>query len=289
MSCNYRVNGVAISHWSEYLNIPKYQWLFILAIGSFLSIFIIFFQPFGVTNYDPNFKISFFFVILMLSFGLIDFVVLAVNEFILKPLSIKKITSSNIVYWLVWSGILTVTATFLYYNFHGDWHDFNWGSYFEFIINVGVVIAFPIFGFCFYLRHQFLKLDYSNFKLSQPKNKTQKMITFDTDNPKERLSVRLDDLLYMKSENNYVAIFYSNNDDIQEHLIRSSLKLLEQSMDEALLQRCHRSYLINLANVINCQQSHHNLILNLIGLDITIPVSKTYKKEVLERLQEFRT
>jgi hypothetical protein len=289
MTSNYRVDDVMISHWSEYLNIPKYQWLLILAIGTFLSVFIIFFQPFGVTNHDPNFKINFSFVILMFSFGFIDSVVLGINEFIFKRLSIKEINSSNIIYWLVWSGLLTVTATFLYYNYHGNWHDLNWGSYFEFILNVGAVIAFPIFGFCFFLHHQFLKLDYSNFKLSQPKNKTQQMIIFDTDNPKERLTVRLGDLLYMKSENNYVAIFYSNNELIQEHLIRSSLKQLEQSLDQPLLQRCHRSYLINLANVINCQQSQHNLILNLTGLDKTIPVSKTHKKEVLERLQEFRT
>lgn len=289
MTINYKFNGVEISHWSEFLNIAKYQWLFVLSIGLFLSLFIIFFQPFGVTNFDPKFKLNFYFVFIMLSFGFVDSLVLVISEFLIKPITIKKITRTNFIIWIFWSYFLVCSTSFLYYNFNGNWHDFHWSSYFEFILNVGAVISFPILGFFFFLHHQYLKLDYSNFKLSLPQQPSEKMISFNTEIPKESLSVRINDLLYIKSENNYVAIFYFNNDTIQEHLIRTSLKQLEKTIESTEIQRCHRSYMVNLANVINCQQNHHNLILNLAGLESTIPVSRSFKRQVLEKLQEYRS
>ncbi len=274
------------NHWAEYFNSSYYQWIYIICISLFFSLFMLFFQPFGVTNYDPQFSFNLEFFVVIMIFSFVLFLMLTFNEFLLRPVIFKKITKNNILIWILWTYLLMGTTTFLHYNYNGDWHDFIWSSYLEFIVDIGAVISFPILGFIFYLRHEFLKLDFRNLKLEQPSSKTGNMINLWSESPKEVFSVKFDDLLYLKSDNNYVSVFYTVNKSIKEQLIRSSLKQLETELDNPLLKRCHRSYIINLSKVVSCKNDGHALLLYLTDLTIPLRVSRSYKDVVLSTLKQ---
>ncbi len=278
-----------MNHWVEYFNIPLYQWFYIISIFVFFSLFMLFFQPFGVTNYDPQFSFNLDFFVIIMVFSLVLLVVLVANEFILRPVIFKEITENNILIWILWTYLLLGTTTFLHYNYNGEWHDFIWSSYFEFIVDIGAVISFPIIGFIFYLRHEFLKHDFRKLKLTQPTSETGKMVSLWSDSPKEVFSVQFDDLLYLKSDNNYVSVFYTVNQSVKEQLIRTSLKQLEKELDNPLLIRCHRSYIINLSKVVSCKNDGHALLLFLTDLESPLRVSRSYKDTVLSIFEQSGT
>ncbi len=278
-----------MNHWVEYFNIPLYQWFYIISIFVFFSLFMLFFQPFGVTNYDPQFSFNVDFFVIIMVFSLVLLVVLVANEFILRPVIFKEITENNILIWILWTYLLLGTTTFLHYNYNGEWHDFIWSSYFEFIVDIGAVISFPIIGFIFYLRHEFLKHDFRKLKLTQPTSETGKMVSLWSDSPKEVFSVQFDDLLYLKSDNNYVSVFYTVNQSVKEQLIRTSLKQLEKELDNPLLIRCHRSYIINLSKVVSCKNDGHALLLFLTDLESPLRVSRSYKDTVLSIFEQSGT
>jgi hypothetical protein len=55
---------------THYFDIARYQWLFALSIGVFLTLFLLVFQPFGVNNFDPTFHISLEFALAAGSMGM---------------------------------------------------------------------------------------------------------------------------------------------------------------------------------------------------------------------------
>jgi len=93
--------------------------------------------------------------------------------------------------------------------------------------------------------------------------------------------VSLGNLLYLESEDNYVNVVYLEGDQPRSHLIRSSLKRLEDIFVEPDLARCHRSFIVNLERVRSCRGNRHGLHLKLAGMGGIVPVSRTYTGKVL--------
>lgn len=99
-----------------------------------------------------------------------------------------------------------------------------------------------------------------------------------------RLSLRLDDLLYIQSADNYVYIYYINNkNEMTKFLLRSTLKSIEESFASMGLIRCHRFYVINSKKVSVLRKTKEGLALELDSeMACEIPVSKTYLSQVAE-------
>lgn len=97
-----------------------------------------------------------------------------------------------------------------------------------------------------------------------------------------RFSVRIDDLLYIQSADNYVLIYYLNNkQEIVKYLLRNTLKRIEEGFPEHELVRCHRFYVVNFAKVRVMRKGKDGLILELDTIQPTeIPVSKNYARNI---------
>ena len=99
-----------------------------------------------------------------------------------------------------------------------------------------------------------------------------------------KLSVKLDNLYYIKAEDNYINVFYQRNGAIATYMLRSKMKTIEDSfMNSSSLMRCHRSYIVNVKKISVLHNEADGFIIEFDreGLD-SIPVSKTYSKRVLE-------
>lgn len=268
----------------EALDETPNKWWFCAMTGLFISLFMIAFQPFGVTNHDPDFQINTFFVLLMLAIGVTVMVVLALNEFLLRARIIPSLTPSKLAAWLAWVYVLVGSVTFLLYNAAGNWHDFFFLSWLGFVRDVGMIITFPIVGYLFYVRHQALRSEYVRLQ-SNPPESSDRMMTFTSKNGKDPLIVSVRDLLYLESEDNYVSISYLENEQPGSHLIRSSLKRLEDQIVDTQLVRCHRSFIVNLSRVRSCRGNRHGLHLKLTGMSGIVPVSRKYAESILNSLQ----
>jgi hypothetical protein len=268
----------------HYFDIARYKLIYILSISIFMVLFLLAFQPFGVNNFDPGFHISLEFLLIVTVFGLVVAASLTINEFLLRPLLIRKLTRPKLIGWLAWTYLLIATVVFLFYNFIGNWHDLRWSSYFEFILDLGMLFSIPLAGFIFFIRHESLKSEYVQLQSIHLAGPGSKLIHISSDNGKDKISVAMDMLLYLESQDNYVAVVYLDKDQRRAVLIRSSLKRLGASIDEPSLIRCHRSFMVNLARVRSCHGNRHGLRLGVDGADNSIPVSRAYTESILQKL-----
>lgn len=101
----------------------------------------------------------------------------------------------------------------------------------------------------------------------------EEQITITGENKLDILKIKQDHLVCMSNAQNYVEIFYLENNQLKTKLIRTSLKKLQADFD--FLLQIHRSHLINPAHFQTWKDS------NTISLtQIDLPVSKTYKKHL---------
>lgn len=99
-----------------------------------------------------------------------------------------------------------------------------------------------------------------------------------------KLSVKLDNLYYIKAEDNYINVFYQRSGAIASYMLRCKMKTIEDnSMDSSSLMRCHRSYMVNINKVSVLHNETDGFVIDFEreGLE-SVPVSKTYSARVLE-------
>ena len=267
----------------SYLKSARDKWLTILISGIFCSLFLLYFKPFGITNYDPNFQIDLEFVLVVFFAGLVMMLSLAFTEFVLRPIFIKNWTYANAILWFVVAMVFVSSAIFLQYNWLGNWHDLRLSSYLNFIPNVSLIGAFSVGALVLYFEYKGVKSAYV-LSLNDREALSEK-IQFSSENQKEQLVLGLDQLLYLESEDNYVAIYFYHNDKVEKVLIRNSLKGVLNEVENRWLLQCHRSFLVNLNQVIHVSGNNHGLELKLNHLKKPLPVSRKYVAEIREKLE----
>lgn len=111
----------------------------------------------------------------------------------------------------------------------------------------------------------------------------QGMVLFRDEKGTMRLTIKLEDLLYLQGADNYVTIYYSNHQKHEKFLLRNTLKMLEATLKPFDVIRCHRSYMVNFQKVKLIERTKEGLRIKLNTQPlIEIPVSKTYTEAVFE-------
>lgn len=106
------------------------------------------------------------------------------------------------------------------------------------------------------------------------------------ENEKIALQVTPPNLFFVKSEGNYVEVFYHQNQKIQKELIRNSLKSIEEQLSAHDFFRCHNRFLINLQHIQKVEGNARNFELELANVEEKIPVSRSRSEKLLELLQQ---
>ena len=96
-----------------------------------------------------------------------------------------------------------------------------------------------------------------------------------------RLSVRREHLLLLESADNYVCVWYINNVAPKKLLVRNTLTRIAKELEASHIQRCHRSYIINL-DLIKVMRREKEGIYVEFGMDGVpdVPISKTYLESI---------
>lgn len=87
-------------------------------------------------------------------------------------------------------------------------------------------------------------------------------------------------VLYVEASDNYTNIHYVNEGKEDCFILHSSMKQVEQAYAKEGMLRCHRGYLVNIANVKLLRKEKDGLAIELAQSDKVIPVSKTYVEKV---------
>jgi hypothetical protein len=172
--------------------------------------------------------------------------------------------------WRILELFLGGSATFLLFNYFWQWTDFNLVVYGEIMLEYSLVMLIPfviveIFGI---------------IQKKRPSNQIT-MLHFVAENGKDRFRVRADELLYIKSESNYVELFYQVDDTVKSYVLRTSIKkILEHDEMRELLKQSHRSYVVNENKIKRVSREKGKMQIDLGN--VKIPVSKTFESSFLD-------
>lgn len=97
-------------------------------------------------------------------------------------------------------------------------------------------------------------------------------------------SILASSVLYVEAADNYVNIHYLKEGREETFILHNTMKLLEDTLSDTQLMRCHRGYMVNMANVKLLRREHAQLLLELEGCAKNIPVTKTYAAAIMERI-----
>ncbi|WP_170837022.1 LytR/AlgR family response regulator transcription factor [Aquimarina amphilecti] len=95
---------------------------------------------------------------------------------------------------------------------------------------------------------------------------------------KESFLVVLAKVIYVKSEDNYVNIYYEEDQEIKKKVMRNTLSSVFGQLESMI--RVHRSYIINPSYISSLEGNAQNGKVRLDNIEEVIPVSKTYFDEV---------
>ena len=112
------------------------------------------------------------------------------------------------------------------------------------------------------------------------------LIRFVDEFKKLRLMIAHSAVLYIQAEENYVNIRYVDGDRVNNYVMRTSMRSLEDTVSRHGIVRCQRSYYVNPAHVRVLRRAENGL--HVADLDIPglpgIPVSRKYYEDLAKML-----
>ncbi len=269
------------------LNVKR-NFLITFLISLFVGLFLCFFQPFGSYQIETNYK-----YFILSGYGAVTFVVLII-DLIALPLLLPKIFSDkhwkilHQIFWLLWILFTIGLANFFYTMiiFGPLLLDFSRILTFQlYTLAIGIIpITILILLNYNHLLHKNLavadKLNMAIGNKSPVNTKPDSVIQISSVNDKETIQTTLNDLLFIRSEGNYIDIYFLDNETIKRKLIRNTLKQTAELLHHHFppLFKTHRSYIVNMLIIQKVKGNSQGLQLYLNNFDELIPVSRAFIK-----------
>jgi len=179
--------------------------------------------------------------------------------------------------WNVWILSTISVGYYLYYKAIGIFE-----IDFYMIVKLILIAIVPITGLITINQNRLLRSNLKlangiNKKLKENKSKDEQLVHFKSDYTKDSLSIRVSLLLFIRAANNYIEIFWKENDIVKSQMVRTSLKKAEEVLDEyKFIFKCHRSFLININFIDKIEGSIQGYKLYFDKVDFAVPVSKNF-------------
>jgi DNA-binding LytR/AlgR family response regulator len=272
-------------------------------IGLFVAVFLLVFQPFGMREASEGTAKY----LAISGYGLVTFGCISLVSIIFSGLFPGWFRAEN---WTVGREIQITLFNFLLIGFCNTLYTFlifrqpfnlSHLLYFE-----GITLAVGILPVSLIVLFRHNRLLSRNLKLAQEMNSELKQaappvipqpaylpafetseideapaLTFTSETGTEQISIPKPDFLFAVAADNYVELHYLENGSTKKSLIRNTLTRLEETIkQETKIVRCHRAYLVNLAQVRNFSGNAQGLKLELNGTSEQIPVSRKMVPEI---------
>lgn len=269
------------------------QWLVIGFHGIFVAAFLIFFRPFQDIFNSNNLLIN-------VGFGFVVSIVLALNHLLISrvlPIDLKDWTIGKSILWTLYDIVSVIIGVFIYNNFWTNFENFTWTA----LVNIGSVTllsaVIPVIISTILLENWLLRRNLNKARKMQQSvnnaaanmpssltNDSENILTLYSETKGEWLKIRPSDIIFLETTDNYVTIHFKEKNQIKKKLIRNTLTNIASQISISFIQRCHRSYMINLHQIQYVDGNSRGLQLQLMDMDKTIPVSRKYVKAILEKI-----
>jgi len=108
-----------------------------------------------------------------------------------------------------------------------------------------------------------------------------KLMLLPSDNQTDGFKLKPSNLVCLKTSDNYLEVYYLNEQaELQNRMIRSSMKKMAENLNPDMFYRPHQSYLVNLAYIQGLKKVHNNHFLEMAYLDFDVAISRKHVKHI---------
>jgi len=93
------------------------------------------------------------------------------------------------------------------------------------------------------------------------------------------LFINSGDIIYCKSDGSYTHLYLKNNND---YMVSKSIKHFEEILPDGTFVRIHKSYIINIDEVIGINKQGNGEV--ILSNEAEVPISRSYKHKLMEIL-----
>jgi len=226
-----------------------------LFVGACISFILIFFQPFGTHNFTHPHK-----NLILFGYGFVVTTSIclyfAISKFIIHVKRAESWTIFLEVLDLFFAFSLSILATYLYL--------------FNFFLVAATTAILPIFLVFILLYFKWKDVLRSEIKTTEDNPGT---ITLKGANRSDELQTELDNVLFAKAQDNYVMLYLHSDKGIQRHILRSTLKDINEQLGSEHFIKAHRSYVVNIKRIKNIIGNKNKAMLEIEGYSKNVPVS----------------
>ena len=275
----------------DYLHQPyplfESRWKPIISISLFISLFMLVFEPFGLSGFAGGFKLY-----LEAGYGVVTLLVLIIDLFVFPFFlndwfELRKWSVLNQIVLQIWILFSIGLANFVYSStflvFSNGFYAFLIFQFYTLVVGLIPILVLTILHQNAMLSQNLKLANEMNNNLDITKNVVQEdeKVRLIAENGKDKLEVNLSDFIYIGSIGNYVQAFYLVNNEIKNLLLRNTLKQIEEQVKEfTSIMKCHRAFLVNKNMIIRVKGNSQGLRLVLEHTTEEIPVSKNYAKDL---------
>ncbi|NOY37250.1 MAG: LytTR family transcriptional regulator [Chlorobi bacterium] len=256
--------------------------IFIISVVLLVLLFL--FQPFDLKTLNKQEKYILIGGIISVTFVGLSLNLLLLPAYLSKTNAFKNWTVLKEILWNIWILFTLATGYFIYFQIIG-----TFGFSFYILLKILFISAISISIIIPYNRNRLLKNHLQsarelNRHLEEKTQLSRKIVHFKSDYVKDNISLDVNDLLYIRSANNYIEIFWKEKDSFRSQMVRCTLKYAEDLLnDYSFIFKCHRAYIVNLNQVKKVLGKSQGYTLFFDGDEYTATVSRNYITQFKDR------
>lgn len=286
----------------DYFDTTKTKWIYILSSASFAMVFLVLFQPYGISQemenpVNPLINKALFFI----SIGFSTILALSFSQFIGRQIfTFNKVSNKHYSLWFLIEALILLLVnfglSFIVPDLGDDFEkELNFGFQLKMYPRVLLILLFPFFGTIIYVlitrlnsEIQDLGQQLKNYSYKYKESTQQEFLNILDENGQEDFKLRVSDFLYAEASNQYILVYYTKGEDVKKHIIRTRLKSFLNESQELPIKQCHRSYAVNLINIEHLSRIKGKdfLILKSKSELLKVPISNSYLNEIKKNLMD---
>ncbi len=249
----------------------------IFVISLILLLLFFLFRPFDINVLNSREKYSLIGGLIVVIFLGLSINLLLIPAFLSNTHVFKNWTVLKEIFWNIWIIFTVASGYFIYFKIVGYFS-------FSFFILVKVLIlsAIPVSILIPYNRNRLLRMHLQsalelNRHLKEKAHPSPKIIHLRSSYDKDDLSVDANELLFIRSANNYIEVFWQNGKGTHSQMVRCTLKCAEEAgRNYPFLFRCHRTFIVNLHQIRRLEGNSQGYILYVGEKQQQVSVSRKY-------------
>lgn len=262
--------------------------LLFISIGVFL--FILFFQPFPLDQLKADNRLLYVTGFGGISFILSCILLILVPMFFSHEISVNEWENGPPAYIYILFITLTSTAFSFYIRYAGKTY-----LTLYIVFKVALICLLPLIILIILYKNKSLERviytlrNQNKAYLSRieenEKHTKKEQVEIISNNKFEKLSLKYKNIIHIKSADNYVVIYYLENDLLEKKMIRNTLKNIEiQLANYPRFIRCHRTSIVNIAQIEKSAKEYGSFLLKMNHLDEKVTVSRQYRPNIIEAI-----